>query len=120
MKLILSVFLISAPAFASGGFECNSLDKTIRVSGGHSSAGIWVQEVELNGKKLEKQKQFTAEQVYLGDRAFNFLIMDENYNNTLVEVETIRRGFSSAGMAVEGSDPARDDNAKAIVCEFLY
>ncbi|MGB0844951.1 MAG: hypothetical protein ACPGVN_09445, partial [Alphaproteobacteria bacterium] len=78
--------LLGSNAFASGGFDCESTGKFVRVKGTHSSAGVSVQEVWLGKRQVT---DFSADQIYLGDTWFAFLIMDSNRNKHILRVETI-------------------------------
>ncbi|MEM7647385.1 MAG: hypothetical protein AAF203_10780, partial [Pseudomonadota bacterium] len=113
----LSILMGVSVASASGGFACKSLDGQIKVDGGDSSAGTWVKTVELNGKTLIKETDFTADHLYKGSH-FSFLIMDQFRNVSLLRVETKPvpgNEFQFMGTALVNGV----DQTQAIVCEFL-
>ncbi len=123
ISLALAALLVSQSVFASGGFICQTKDKSIVVEGGMSSAGTWVETVSMNGKSLKKTEEFTASQIYLGPRVFNFLVMDGEYNAHLLRVETAVfddgvNGSSKGTVIVNEHQPKQVK--KAITCEFLY
>lgn len=123
MKTMIATLalMFSASAFASGSFECKTLDSSVMISGGQSSAGTWVQSVTIDGLSLQRGTDFTADQLYVGSSVFHFTIMDGNYNLTLMQVETVKKNDLSAGIATIPS--TKEDGIaaeKVIVCEFLY
>lgn len=117
MKTLIALVALSlsTAAFASGSFDCKTLDGTVAVSGGQSSAGTWVQNVSIDGVALERDVTFTAEQLYVGKTVFHFTIMDGEYNRTLLQAETVSNGEISAGLV-----KTEAGESKVLTCEFLY
>lgn len=104
-------------AFATGGFDCESEGKFVRVKGISGSAGVYVQEVWLGKRQVT---DFSADQIYLGDTWFAFLIMDSDRNKRILRVETISAvsndDYVTNGYAWVGPQK----NVAKIDCAFSY
>lgn len=123
MKVLVffAVLLGSTSAMAVGGFECNTKDNLTKIVGNSGSAGTWITEVTINGAQLAEKTEYTAESLYVGQSSFNFIVMDENYNRTLLQVETVKRNDFASGLAWQPSFQANaDENIQTISCEFTY
>ncbi|MES2856796.1 MAG: hypothetical protein V4692_13070 [Bdellovibrionota bacterium] len=112
---LLSLF-VAAPAFATTGLECKTLDKKTSVEAMVSSAGISVTKVIINGRELKKT-DYSAD-VYSSDRVLNMLIMDGDRNLNHMSIETLRDGSHAAGIMFD-KDLNRGNDSKLIICQFL-
>jgi hypothetical protein len=119
--MTLAFLLGSTCAMAVGGFECSTKDNLTRIIGNSGSAGTWITGVTIDGVNLTEKAEYTADSLYVGQSSFSFIVMDENYNRTLLQVETVKRGDYASGLSWQPSfDLGADENIQTIACEFTY